>query len=638
MSYYTLFYKMFKYNQRKFLLYLLCDSFAVCILRIFAGFVMNKSFMNPNIVDPYISYNVFAPSFFITLFSAFFIPYSHEAFNRQQRKDHAVLMSIGSEEKIILRKILIENTFVTVVSVAIGLASGMACSFGIYQYLINVLRIPGLRYEGATKASVLVLAWFILLYGVSILMQLIYNRRQSIITLIKDSRVMRVGMRANRFLLLTGLVIMALTIVYMFVFLDSDHNNNAAICYLTGALGLALTIFNGTVFIDFLKIHRGGFYYRHIFTFSDLKYRFQSSKKMLSLAVCILGLVLFFQAFPFASEKLDERDLNSYYPHDIAYASIYGMNSPGADAVKKMAEKENVRIRSNLRLEYMVCEGNSLLPVSSVNKMLKRSYSIKQGECFFLYQELKNDGRIHHRSVMRELNISLKKGRLLNLKSAGHADDILVGEIRALGDVLILVSDEDYATVRSDAKERHIGNIHLIDCVDTKESARLGRVMKRAFAKDNERKGEMDGNFFKIELKYEGVSQAEQSYKFILFLFSCMDMLLYLAVIVMLHFKFMINFDADKKMLSGLIKIGTTSGELFKLVRSNLYIMFILPLLLAAIGASAFGYAVFNLSDMGLTYLRYSAVIGVGMLLIQSAVCEAYGRCYIRKIFGTATT
>lgn len=589
--------------------------------------------MDPSIIDPYISHDVYAPAFLILLFSAFFIPYSHEAFNRQQRQDHAILLSIGSEEKIILSKIFTENTSIAVLSILSGLVIGICISIGIQYYMIHALNIADLKYSHIGRTCIVVIAWFTVLYGISIFLQLIYNQRQTIIRLLKDNKVMRMGLGGHKSLLILGIIILIGTFTYMLAFFDANHNNYFAVCYLSGAFGLTLIFFNSSVLISFLKKHCINFYLKNIFLLSDIQYRLQSSKKMISFAVCILGLAIFFQAFPFASYKIDQRDLNSYYPYDISYASIYGLNSLDNDKINQKATQENATITSNQTLEYLACNGMSIMSVEHVNNLMKKSYQVHKGDFISIYQEVRNDGRIHQYQDPQEANIRLKDGTQIRLKSKGHKEDILVGNIRALSGALTLVNAEDYDTIRDQAEACHKGLIRMINCSSLQESGDLARALQTVLYEGNMQNGDNDKEFYKVEIKYDGAIEIEQAHNFMIFLFSIMDFLLYFSVIIMLHFKFMMNFDMDKKVLRSLVKIGTTSTEISRIVQHNLYIMFIFPFMVALLASAFFGYILFNLAGVGKSFLLYSGLLGFIVFAVQLIICRVYNRYYIKKIF-----
>lgn len=121
-------YKMFKKDAKKYRLFILCNVAAIAVLYSFISIVLNKQFMNSSIVDPMISSNIYAPTFFIVMFAGMFIPYSQSVFMKARQKDYGILLSIGMTENEVRKSVIIENLVLHAVSLVAGLMFGTILS------------------------------------------------------------------------------------------------------------------------------------------------------------------------------------------------------------------------------------------------------------------------------------------------------------------------------------------------------------------------------------------------------------------------------------------------------------------------------------------------------------------------------
>ncbi len=124
--------KMFRTNYKRYLLYFICNTFSIVLFYCFAALFTNKSFMDRTSEISMISSNVIAPSVFVSIFLALFVPYSHSAFQKLRRNDYGILMTLGMTEKEIFRNVLFENGMIALISIVTGLIAGTLVSMGFF--------------------------------------------------------------------------------------------------------------------------------------------------------------------------------------------------------------------------------------------------------------------------------------------------------------------------------------------------------------------------------------------------------------------------------------------------------------------------------------------------------------------------
>ncbi|MCI7303498.1 MAG: hypothetical protein SOR93_12345 [Clostridiales Family XIII bacterium] len=626
MTYGEMRWKIFRYHYKSYLLYFICCGCMIAGFQVFAGIFMNSEFMNPEIVTSYISSDIYAPSAIAALLSLFFIPYSHGCFNRQLKKDYAVFLSLGLDARTLNRSMIGENALIAAASLAAGLAAGGLLSYGFYFYIIHVLHVDGL-HMGFNPASYAVTAgWFILLYAGSIAWGAYADFRQTIAALLKESIRARKGMSSSKLIFLLGWVLEAAVIAYLFFWYDADHNNNLAVCFAIGTIGMLLIIFHFMAAVDFLKTRLPRFYYKNLFFFTDLAHRFGSTKKIIPLTAVLLGLAIFFQVWPFAAGQITKRDVEIMHPYQIAYPVIDGMNRISEQNLHELAEENHAKIIKDRQIDFLSFEGNSIFSAEKINQLFHKDYQVEEGTAVTVFQYPKEDGRAHRLPAGRGLGVDLANGEHAYYAPAGEVTDVLTGDLMALSDGVMLLHEKDYDRIKSQADGCYAGSIRLLDCRSQKESQRLGDALKVYFAVSNE-SGE-DADHYSLYTKSDTITEDNQTNSFMLFVFSVMDFMLYLSALVMLHFRIAIHLEGDRKKYESLKKIGAASGDLDWFMGKEIKLMFLTPAVIALLGAALYGSALFLLSGAAQRYLFGVLVIGCLVIGVQVLLCRFYmGYC-----------
>ena len=95
MNFRAIFFKMFKSNIRRYILYILCSAFTIMIVFLYLTMYTNKDFKDSSKVNDLISSNLYTPSLVLAIFSICFIIYVHNYFMKFRNKDFALFMILG---------------------------------------------------------------------------------------------------------------------------------------------------------------------------------------------------------------------------------------------------------------------------------------------------------------------------------------------------------------------------------------------------------------------------------------------------------------------------------------------------------------------------------------------------------------
>ena len=158
------------------------------ILFTYLTLMTNKNFMNYNKVNSVISSNLIAPSVVIGIFSVFFIIYTQNSFIKFRKTEFGLFMVLGMTNNDIAKIMLIENCIIALASLAAGLIAGTLFS-GIFYFLVTkIVEVNGVSFAISYKSYLFTILFFLCIYILLILINLISLFKFDIVNLLKSSR------------------------------------------------------------------------------------------------------------------------------------------------------------------------------------------------------------------------------------------------------------------------------------------------------------------------------------------------------------------------------------------------------------------------------------------------------------------
>lgn len=185
--------KNIKGNMYRYIMYYLSNSFAVTAFFIFANFIFHpaidlKSCEGHAIAKMGAANGMIISQVIIVIFSVLFVGYSTSIFLKSRGKEFGLLSLYGMTRKQIKKYLLIENTFISILSIATGILTGVVFSKLFFMIMEGFLNIK-LPLHISFKAIGLTTIIFFALFEIISIFMLFRIKNKEIIEQVKSSKV-----------------------------------------------------------------------------------------------------------------------------------------------------------------------------------------------------------------------------------------------------------------------------------------------------------------------------------------------------------------------------------------------------------------------------------------------------------------
>lgn len=621
--------KMFKANFRRYLLYFLCSSFTIMIFFIYATIFTNKNFMNSPKINSSISSMIIAPSMVITLFSIFFIIYSHGSFNKFRKPEFGMLLVLGMTDNDIRKIILIENTIIAVASLVAGLVSGSIISKLVYYVIIKIIGIKGVFFTLTLNSYLCTIALFTLIYLVVIVISMVTSLRYEIVTLLKELRREDKGGAINHIFAFVGIIIIICSVIDMVKNYNMQNSSVLLRSLLLCFTGTYLLMSNLVGIFERLSNFSKKMYCKNMLFNSNLKYTFGRSKNVLFVITCLVSITILFSSLSVVLISKSETIAVAYNPFDIAYTESFEMNQIHDNSLDCIIKHGETPLTLSENLEFIEQPHVAIFSDDQLNKISGSNIHVKDKHFISLFQIVKNDGYDYELSQMKYLNINLNN-KIDTYIPQGKYVKVLFNRLNILsGGFCVILNNNDYLQIKKNINANEIGHISLFNFEDWEKTGGIADKLSEELEKNNE--GDMGSAV--INSKIKDYTDSKQGNSFLVFLLIFVSLLFFLASNVMLHFKFLTEFEREKLKYKKIYKIGITKQEVTKIISKELKVLFLLPVIFGIIISTSYSYYINLQYGRGIIAAQSSLVIGLTYICLQVISYFVYKKHYINKLF-----
>lgn len=631
MTFSTIAFKMFKADIKKYRLFILCNLSSIAILYSFISISVNQQFMNNSIVDPMISSNIHAPTFLALMFTGIFIPYSQSIFMKARQKDYGILLTIGMTEKEVRNSVLIENLILCIVSLIIGLVIGTFLSLCFLEFIRKIIGIDNIDIKISILPYKITTIYVSIIFIISLIVNVFGMIKSTIYEKIKYAEKAERGRRYSVTFIFYGIVFTIVAFIIMIVFYKMNGNIWLLSLFFS-ILGSALIFFNGEALIEYFQNKHYERYVKNIFLLSDIKYYYGKNKKIFFATTWVFFVISFFVMLSLVAYPALTNNVINYHPFHMAYGEIKGHFKPlEDDEIQSIAQNNGNNITSNDTVNFARNSAFTIFCVDDINKSLKENYEVKSNSCIYVYPYDMNDGYKHN------VNLSISsigfnsKDCTKKLDIQGKIINPLLGRINCISDNIILVNKEDFQWILLNSSDYNIkGTLHLYNFGDWRNSnAIVSEVNNKLLEKNNLR--EMNG-FYKISSRIEAYNIALKSSNFLISNIIYVSILLYFAVIIMIHFKLKMEYNDEKRKYFSLYRIGIKEIEIKKIISQKILVIYNLSLLYAIIINLGYSYYINSSYGYGFTGVLYAFITSIVIFIIHFIVSRLYFSIYYKKV------
>ena len=584
-------------------------------------------------------------SFVVTIFAVIFLFYTSSFLTKRRRKEFGLLNVLGMEKKHLAKMMFFETLFVGLFSAVVGLALGVALSKLVLLFLLKLLDFDvafGLTFS--LKAALITLFIFAAIFLLILLNNIRLVHFASPVELLRGDKVGEREPKAKWLLVLIGVVtlgagyLMAVTIqnpleALMFFFV-------AVVLVIIGTYCLFTA---GSIAVLKLLKRNRHYYYQpeHFISVSGMMYRMKQNAVGLG-NICILSTMVLVMLSATSTMFIGtESSLMGRYPREIAVQDWDLERRDEVNAVIDDWLADNGWTAEN-RIDYVKEEFSGLL---------------RDGGMIFDYTEDFGSGELVTLSCVSLEDFNRLTGRndvlepdqIYLFPYDGDSIELLGMEFETLdpgdvdlmatftgsyyglyGDIITLVTPDMATLEELDRRQQEIYDsaassiIHQV-AFDIAEPVDFENI----FRQDDllSRLSEGAG----VEGVRVYVREQERDYIYsmnggLFFLGVFLGLLFIMATVLIMYYKQLSEGYDDKRSFSIMRKVGLEKAEIRRSVRSQVLIMFYLPLITACVHiAFAFPFIMRLLPLLGINDVGLFALC---TLVSVAAFSLIYAACY----------
>lgn len=286
-------------NARAYIAYFLSSAFMVMIFFTYAMFIFHPGITGSE-MGRMTRVGMQVAEYIIFVFSFLFVLYSISSFLKARSKEFGILTILGATSGTINRLIFLENMIIGLLSVIVGLASGMLLSKLFLLLGASVTGMNGLPFYMPWKAMIFTTVAFLLLFLFLSVFTLMFIRKNRVLELLSGSSKPKKEPKTSWLLVLLGVGLLAASVTL----LQRGSNIGEKEVLLAAVTGVGGTYFFYTQVAVFLikaakrskrMLWRG----TNLIWVSEMAYKLKDNARMLfmvtvatSLACMSVGVIL----------------------------------------------------------------------------------------------------------------------------------------------------------------------------------------------------------------------------------------------------------------------------------------------------------------------------------------------------------
>lgn len=547
----------------------------------------------------------------IGTFSLFFISYAHSSFMKSRNKEFGLFLTLGMTKKHIDIIIIVENSFVILISLISGLIAGTVFSRLFFMVVTRILQLKGIKYSLNYNSYALSTGVFLLIYMIVLLLTKVYTKKLEIIDLLKNSRKAEINKLKHPLIGLLGMASLVTSFILMYLTVTGvifEKRPKIITVYIIICLvGLYLCISQfGSMIIHFSRKRKKG-YYKNIISITEINHKFNQYKKVLYVVCILSSAAIFFIGLTFSLYISTNDFIENRYPYDIMYVETSKENKLPEEELNKILNSGKTSLLESKSVDFIQMElykmnnmeENELFSrkitiysEKEVNKLLAKKIDVVKGQAITSKQSKEVNSWYKGNEIIRLKDAKNKKtykfdfqeeiyGSLVNYDANSRYNTISS----------LILDDEDYNRI---LKDNEICKFHLFNFKHWKNTESIFTSLMSKLKKsngfseeDNLWKSNSTWEFKDLEplkplSKLMMYNKALEFYGFYLFVMCFVGSLFFLSSGVVLYFKIYTDLEDTKLRYKKLFKIGITDYEMKKIISKELKPIFFLPVILGS--------------------------------------------------------
>lgn len=555
----------------------------------------------------------------IVIFSYIFLFYTNSFIIKRRKKEIGVYNILGMEKRHLSKVLFVETIYSAIISLVCGIIVGIAFSKFILMVLYGIIGIHK-TVEFFVNIHGIILC--VVSFGILFLLTFLYNFMQiklaNPIELLRGTNVGEREPKTKIFMTIVGVVCLAIA---YYIAITTENPLNVLTLFFVAVLLVIIGTFAlftaGSIALLKLLRNNKKFYYnkRHFMAVSGMLYRMKQNAAGLA-SICILSTMVLVVISTTVSMYVGIQDeLMARYPNDVCVTVDYNSVIDKSSEIEKAifdeidsAEVKNKKAFSYLSVfvgqkgddfttdkEHLSYQNSYLFYILSKDDFIKIDNSFKdkignisKGEAVVV---------LNKKYDKKDIKIFGKNYKVN--KSFEHTEDndlYVISTLNGLG-YIILDNDESVQELY-DVQEKMLGkgaNYYTnkirfdFKSGNKKQKAaaykKIDNVVKKYFKENKNDKKEISSYW--VESRQENEQNFYLLYGGLFFLGIFLGTMFLMVTVMIIFYKQITEGYDDRERYQILEKVGMSSREVKDTIKSQIRIVFVLPIFAAAVHVTA---------------------------------------------------
>ena len=555
----------------------------------------------------------------IVIFSYIFLFYTNSFIIKRRKKEIGVYNILGMEKRHLSKVLFVETIYSAIISLVCGIIVGIAFSKFILMVLYGIIGIHK-TVEFFVNIHGIILC--VVSFGILFLLTFLYNFMQiklaNPIELLRGTNVGEREPKTKIFMTIVGVVCLAIA---YYIAITTENPLNVLTLFFVAVLLVIIGTFAlftaGSIALLKLLRNNKKFYYnkRHFMAVSGMLYRMKQNAAGLA-SICILSTMVLVVISTTVSMYVGIQDeLMARYPNDVCVTVDYNSVIDKSSEIEKAifdeidsAEVKNKKAFSFLSVfvgqkgddfttdkEHLSYQNSYLFYILSKDDFIKKDSSFKdkignisKGEAVVV---------LNKKYDKKDIKIFGKNYKVN--KSFEHTEDndlYMISTLNGLG-YIILDNDESVQELY-DMQEKMLGkgaNYYTnkirfdFKSGNKKQKAaaykKIDNVVKKYFKENKNDKKEISSYW--VESRQENEQNFYLLYGGLFFLGIFLGTMFLIVTVMIIFYKQITEGYDDRERYQILEKVGMSSREVKDTIKSQIRIVFVLPIFAAAVHVTA---------------------------------------------------
>ena len=318
--------KMAKVDYKKYIVYYLCNSFAVMFFFMFSTVYFNSRVEQGKKLES-LQDALSIPGVALIIFTIFFISYAHNVFMKQRRSEFGLFMTLGMARRDIGKLLVMENGVIGILSILSGLLAGAVFSRLFFMLLMNLIDLQEVPFHLSGKMFFYSVGAFLTVFCLAVGKSLFQTFRSSLILSMKSNRFAETIKMRSPLLGAFGLLLMAGSLLMLYFTYEDSSGAFLPLWTMAMFLGLYISLNQSASFLINLVKKIPSFYYRRLLFLSSLEYKFKQLTSIIMLITVMIMITIFYSTLLLTFYKASEKDAVKNNPYDVAFFQSESKNT-----------------------------------------------------------------------------------------------------------------------------------------------------------------------------------------------------------------------------------------------------------------------------------------------------------------------